>query len=419
MAVVKPFAALRYRFDAQRAPEDVCCPPYDIISEEERGFWEARSPENIIFIEKPTGDNPYAQAAALLEEWRARQALARDAKPAFFIYAQDYQTPEGEALSIVGLFGLTRIEEYENGVVLPHENTLSGAKTDRHNLLRATNCQVSPIYCLYEDPTRRIASVIAEKCGQPPQLHFTMPDGVTHRFWVVDDPNDLASISSGFDGRQLFIADGHHRYETSLRVRNEMRAEMQADVATELPCDYVMMVLTDMSCPGLRVFPTHRVIRGLDGVDANALLKKIEQWFDIAPLPDDNAPLAAGTLGFLTADDAWLLSLRDKNAVRNALPERAASYCGLDVTLLHTLILEPLLGIDAANMARGENLSYTRSRSEAAAQVREKNAQFAFLLPPTRVDQIRDVSLDGEKMPQKSTYFYPKLITGLAMHELL
>ena len=417
MAVVMPLTATRYRFGEEHRPENICCPPYDVIPDQERAFWEERDPYNIIRLEKPDGPDPYAQAAALLQTWCGAGVLKRDTASAFYLYAQDYRTAEGEELTVTGIFGLTRIEEYENGVVLPHENTLAGAKKDRYDLVRATNCQLSPIYCLYEDPDRRISSIVEAGCRKKPALAFTMPDGVTHRLWRVDDPARLSGISSGFVGRKLFIADGHHRYETSLRVRDAMRAEGQASPGD--PADYVMMLLTDMACPGLRVFPTHRLVRGLPNFDARALLSRLEAQFTSAPLPDDAGMLEAGTLGFVTGDGATLLTLRDREAVCERLPAHARSYCGLDVTMLHSLILEPLLGIDADNMARGENLVYTRDRAEAFRQVREGEAQCAFLLPPTAVEQIRDVSLDGEKMPQKSTYFYPKLITGLVMHSLI
>lgn len=406
MAVVTPFNALRYDLAKAGAPESVCCPPYDIIPESERAFWEGRSPRNMIRLEKPAGEHPYEDAAETLSDWLARGILRRGAAPAFYLYEQSYQTPEGEALTVSGLFATVQLADYSEGIVLPHENTLSKAKDDRYLLARATKTQLSPIYCLYEDPSRRISDVLADERECRPMMDFTMPDGVAHRLWEISEPDKLAAVSASFTDKKLYIADGHHRYETALRLRDEGGSE------------FVLMLLTDMDCPGLRVFPTHRVAHRSDKLcmDTPEARAQLEQFFDIAPLPERDEPLAAGTLGMVTREASYLLTLRDTEAVRRALPSRAASYCDLDVTMLHALILEPLMGIGAEKMAGGEYLSYTRDKLEAQALVRDGDALCAFLLPPTQVRQIRDVSLDGEKMPQKSTYFYPKILTGMVMY---
>lgn len=421
MAEIKPFRALRYA----AAAGDVAlltCPPYDIIGEEERRRYLDGSPYNVVRLELPEGEDPYAEAGRTLRAWLADGILRRDTDPGFYLYEEEF-TAYGETKRVKGLICLVRLEEFSKGVILPHEETLSKAKEDRFNLMKATGCNFSQIYSLYMDEGRATGKKLDALSSGRPRYEFS--DGaVTHRMWLVNDPEAIASISADFTDRRLYIADGHHRYETALNYRSWKREQGTADGGE----DYVMMMLVDMESDGLVVFPTHRLVRRLPGFDAERLLRECAALFDVVRY--DSLSGMEKTLGelyaqgknafaFYSGGNGWaLLALKDAEATAEALPEKSEAYRSLDVSVLHSLILERLLGIDKENMAKQVNLTYTRSAEEALQSVRSGESQCAFLLNPTRVMQIRDVAAAGEKMPQKSTYFYPKLITGLVMNRL-
>ncbi|HIZ83971.1 MAG TPA: DUF1015 domain-containing protein [Firmicutes bacterium] len=426
MAEIKPFAALRFTGKAGRA-EEITCPPYDIISEEERRGYLARNPHNVIRLELPRaegeGADPYAEAGRVLQEWLAEGILARDQKPALYIYEEAF-TAGGRSYAVRGFICRVRLEEFSKGVVLPHEETLSKAKADRFNLMCATGCNFSQIYSLYMDEggqTRRAVEALSS--GQPAQC-FTDGAGVTHRLWIAEDGPAVEEICRQFAGRKLYIADGHHRYETALRYRDHLR-EAGGPAGDS---DYVMMMLVDMENPGLVVFPTHRIVRDLPAFDGAALLRDCEAYFDVMEqdsLSTMDAALetayAAGqkAFGFYDGGSGWhLLRLRDPAVMAGFLPKGSKALRELDVSVLHSLVLERLLHIDKENMANQVNLTYTRDKAEALEAVRE-GADCCFILNPTRVEEISAVAAAGEKMPQKSTYFYPKLITGLVMNQIL
>ena len=427
MAEIKPFRALRYT----AAAGDISlltCPPYDIIGEEARRRYLEGSPYNVVRLELPKGEDPYAEAGRTLRAWLADGILRRDTDPGFYIYEEEF-TAGGEKKKVKGFICLVRLEEFSKGIILPHEETLSKAKEDRFNLMKATGCNFSQIYSLYMDPERATAEKLDALSSGAPRYEFS--DGaVTHRMWLVNDREVLAAISADFADRKLYIADGHHRYETALHYR-DWRREQGTATGGE---DYVMMMLVDMASDGLVVFPTHRMVRGLPDFDAERLLRACEGTFEVTRFPSldgmekalanqyargANVASGANAFAFYAGGDGWAqLVLRDADAVAKALPGKSEAYRSLDVAVLHSLILEKLLGIDKENMAKQTNLIYTRSTEEALRSVRSGESQCAFLLNPTRVTQIRDVAAAGEKMPQKSTYFYPKLITGLVLNKI-
>ena len=425
MATVRPFRALRYA-ESAGTPAELCCPPYDIVSEEERLAFLARNPNNIIRLELPReGADPYAVAAEELARMTKEGVLRREETDCLYLYREAF-TVKGRAYAFTGIVARVGLVPFSEGVVLPHEWTLSKAKQDRFALMDATRCNFSSIYSLYEDESGATAGRIARLTAAAPDQSFTDGEGVTHSLWIVRDPAETAALCADFADRKLYIADGHHRYETALAFRDHLRETGQAvpgDAA-----DYCLMTLVALDDPGLVVFPTHRVVRGLEGFDAAALATSCADAFDVAPLADDtddDALLAAAAQKGETAfvfyagrGKAWLLTLRDTSGVDAACPDASAAYKELDVTRLHSLILEKRLGIDKANMAAQINLTYTRSAEEAKALVDRGEANACFLINPTRVAQIRAVAAAGDKMPQKSTYFYPKLITGLVMNRL-
>ncbi len=424
MAEIRPFGGLRFTEKAGEAAE-LCCPPYDIISEEQRLSYLRRNPYNIIRLELPKdGEDPYRAAGETLNEWLRAEILQADPRPTYYVYREEFDAL-GKRMAIEGLICLVKIEEFDKGVVLPHEETLSKAKTDRFNLMKATGCNFSQIYSLYMDENRETPSLLGKATGGSPVSEYTDPDGIHHSLWAVTDSAILEEVTRQFKDRKLYIADGHHRYETALNYRNHLRESGMAQPGDG--ADYVMMFLCDLQNPGLVVYPTHRIVHSLAEFDAAALLERCEAVFDVRrdiPLNElqsvmsENYEQGNTVFGFYDGGDRFtLLTLRDTAALERRMPDAGKALRELDVSVLHTLILEDLLGIDKQNMALGKNLRYTRELEEATAM--REGVNCAFLLNPTRVDEICAVAADGGKMPQKSTYFYPKLTTGLVMNRLI
>jgi len=408
------------------APEELVCPPYDIISEEQRREYLARNPRNIIRLELPReGEDPYRTAGEVLGAWLEEGILACDASEGLYIYEERFNI-RGEKLSVKGLTGRVRLEEFSAGVVLPHEETLSKAKDDRFRLMCATGCNFSSIYSLYFDEEGQIYPRIEELSAGEPMQCFTDGEGVEHRVWRVGDPAEVRALCAAFAGKKLYIADGHHRYETGLRYKAHLK-EQGLLTGDDHPGNYIMMTLVHMEHPGLVVFPTHRIVRDLPGFDRDKLLKGCEAYFEISacPLEEAESRLAGllrqgeKALALYTPGACSLLRLRDASVMAELLADTSDAYRQLDVNILHILILERMLGIDKANMANQKNLTYTRDAAEAAAAVDGGSANCAFLLNPTLVSEIANVAGAGEKMPQKSTYFYPKLITGHVMNQII
>lgn len=426
MAEIRPLRALRYNLEKAGPIENLTCPPYDIISPDQRRELLSHSGYNVIRLELPQeGEDPYQQAAATLAQWRQDQVLVQDMEEGLYLYEEEFlsQVDQGQRRSVLGLVCRVRLEDFANGVILPHEETLSKAKEDRFQLMKATRCNFSSIYSLYRDEgglTRQRLLNLKNTC--PPRYAFS--DGlVTHRLWVVNDPVAIQALREDFAGRKLYIADGHHRYETGLRYRDTLEEQ-----GTYLPgASYTLMTLTDMADPGLTVFPTHRLVRGLEGFDGAALLSACQEDFILEPQQnraDSEKALEnlyqEGKHAFaLYSGKGWtVLTLKDPAVMEALLPGTSPAYRTLDVSILHSLVLERLLGIDKENMASQKNLTYTRSAEEAQRSVDQGESQCCFLLNPTRVEEIGQVAQNGEKMPQKSTYFYPKLITGLVVNSL-
>ena len=435
MAQIRPFRALRFTPQAGEIHQ-LTCPPYDIIDESQRLWYLKRNPNNIVRLELPRdGENPYRTAGETLQAWLQSGVLKKDDSPAFYVYEiefsvsgmSDISGPEGGKRSISGLIAQVQLEEFSKGIVLPHEETLSKAKADRFQLMQATGCNFSDIYSLYRDDggeseTQDILSLVMREA---PVCEMTDEAGLIHRLWTITDQTMISAIQNRFTDTKLYIADGHHRYETALNYRNWLREQ---GVPAGTDADYCMMMLVEMSHPGLVVFPTHRMIRGLEHFDAETVLTASEPYFHIRrglPVNEmdeclENAYNAGDkAFAFYTGGDTFaFLTLKSLDIMNELLPSVSPASRGLDVNVLHTLVLERLMGIDKANMANQLNLTYTRSMREALDDVNAGAYQCSFILNPTRVSEIRDVAAAGEKMPQKSTYFYPKLITGLTMNQL-
>ena len=426
MAVIKPFRGMR--FDTGKAGElkTLCCPPYDIISEDERKAFIAQNEYNVIRLELPReGEDVYAHAGEVLDMWRAKGILLHEDKPAVYIYEMEFNA-YNKRRSVKGIIARVKVEEFSKGVILPHEFTLSKAKTDRFNLMKATNCNFSQIYALYMDDEHTTLKTIDAQSEGDAAYQFTDDDNITHRLWVVTDEALIAKLTADFADRKLYIADGHHRYETALNYRDYCR---ENGISKEGDAqDYQMMFLVDMEHPGLIVFPTHRLVRDLKDFDKNKVLSGCEQYFEIKRFGDvSNMNTALGesyregrkSFAFYCGKGEWyLMTLRDISTMAAVLPDVSPASQQLDVSVLHSLVLEKTMGIDRENMANQINLTYTKFFEEAILGVDKGEFQCSFILNPTRVTEIRDVAAAGEKMPQKSTYFYPKMITGMVMNDI-
>ncbi len=418
MATIRPFNAMMYKTDKSDELVKLCCPPYDIISKQQQEKLYNESPYNAIYLELSPGEGQqrYANAAAYLEKWLDEGVLTDVGRDAFYLYEEDFSIG-GKKMYLRGLIARVKLEEFEKGIILPHEETLSKAKQDRFDLMVATGCNFSQVYSMYVDEENAISPTINAISDRESDREFTDEQGITHRLWIESDPKICQLLCDAFADKKLFIADGHHRYETAIRYRNWLR-EKNGDAGN---ADYVMMMLVDIDQYGLVVLPTHRILMNLEDYHPETVLSSLEQTFTITSIEKSQISSAMATIAetrfvFYTEGKAWLLTLADEDVMYRYAPHKSAAYRSLDVAVLHQAILQPVFGIGETQMAAGTNLRYTQDANEALNAVDSGEAQAAFLLNPTRVRQIKDVALAGEKMPQKSTYFYPKLITGLVFN---
>ncbi|MCX4255518.1 MAG: DUF1015 domain-containing protein [Oscillospiraceae bacterium] len=423
MAEIKAFKGMRYT-DSGGSLNTLVCPPYDIISDAQRESYIKKNPYNIIRLELPKGgDERYREAGDTLDKWLDGEILACDGEDGVYVYEMQF-TANGAKRSLKGFVSLVRLTDFSEGIVLPHEETLSKAKQDRFDLMGETFCNFSQIYSLYMDEDNSVYGIIDGSSNGAPDMEVTDGDGTVHRMWRISDKNTISKLTKAFVDKKLYIADGHHRYETALNFHRSLCASGKA-----VPGDrsgYVMMMLVNMENNGLVVFPTHRIVHGLAEFNAEKIIDECKKYFTVSEAPDEGRMQAALNMAYdegkkafamyVGAGNCFVMTLKDETAVKRLLPDMSDAYCGLDVSVLHSLVLERIFGIDKENMANQKNLGYTRSREEALRAVDIDGADCSFILNPTKVSEIRDVAAAGEKMPQKSTYFYPKLITGLVMN---
>ncbi|MBQ6816674.1 MAG: DUF1015 domain-containing protein [Clostridia bacterium] len=418
MAEIKEFSALRFTNKAGNIA-DLCCPPYDIISDQEKLQYLNKNANNIIKLEAPEQTEAgYLGAKAELENRIKNGFMQKDDKECLYIYEQSFMV-EGKQYSFKGFTAYVKLHEFFDGVILPHEHTLSKAKTDRLNLLNATGCSFSQIYSLYSDPESAVPRLLAELSEREPDVCFTDADKVTHRMWAVEKSEKTTEVIKEFADKKLYIADGHHRYETALNFKKQLEQNGQM---TE-NANYIMMFLVDMQSSGLVVFPTHRIIKGLNDFNSQQMLQKINKYFNVAELADGTQFLKTAyqngqkAFWYYDGNKDYALTLKDNTIMDNLFKNEGKALRNLDVSVLHSLILEGVLGIDKQNLANQINLKYTRSITEAKADV-DGGANCCFIMNPTKVSEIAEVAAAGDVMPQKSTYFYPKLTTGLVINQI-
>jgi len=431
MADIHPFRALRYDLDRVPAAQ-VVTQPYDKITPAMQDRYYAASPYNLVRIilgRRDPGDtatnNVYTRAAAHARDWRNAGILRQDASLSIYTYSQTFTAPSGTSFERRGFIALGRVEDYAAKVVFRHEQTLSKPKADRLDLLRATRAHYEQLFLLYED-SGKIDSLLAT--AQPPTIDVADEYGVAHRVWQISDPGIIASLQSEMRDKKLVIADGHHRYETALNFRNECRAAAGNNSNAQAPYEFVMMTFVNMNDPGLLVLPTHRVVHSLHSFSADDFQNDSRAFFaveEIDPALDAARATAvllergrAGTaLLAVTANRAFVLH-SPKPASAQFFAGLSARQQALDVVQLHKCLLEGVLKLSEESIRNQQNLSYLREASEALAQVRSGVANIAFLMNPCPVEQVRDVAFAGEVMPQKSTDFYPKLLSGLTAYAL-
>lgn len=401
MADVRPFRALRYT-PAAGALGDLVSPPYDVISPEQRRGYLAASPYNAVRLELP--EIAYDEVAGRIASWVDDGVLER-ADPVLVAWTQTFTLDDGverERRTILGAVGL---EPYEARVVRPHERTHAGPKEDRLRLIRAVRTNISPVFGLYPDPAGAAWAAIAP--SGPPDGELTDVEGTVHRVWFVDDPAVADAVAAAMRDAWILIADGHHRYETALAYRDELRAAGAGDG----PHDSVLMGLTALDDPGLVVLPTHRLLTRWPAGAGAAFTSARAEDLDALLAALAAAPEDAPALGLVTADGMALLTAPPT-------PPGTSPAGRLDVAALEREILIPHLGADQAALAHDEVLSYTKDAAEAAALVRDGAIAAALILRGIPKPDIADVSEAGETMPQKSTYFFPKLLTGVAYNPL-
>ena len=426
MAKVKPFYGLRYDTKKVGSLTAVTAPPYDIISPEEQDALYKNHENNIINLEfgkiydtDTDTNNRYTRARECLSDWMENGILKFDEKPSYYIYEEIFEV-NGETKHLRGIMSAVRLVPFSEKIVLPHEETLSKAKVDRFNLMTETEANFSPIYFLYMDEKKTVNKIMTEVCSKTPEETFTTADGIVHNMWIVDDEETCKVIEESFNDKQLFIADGHHRYETALKFSKTLPDNEKAQ--------HVLAFSVEMDDPGLVVLPTHRIVKDIEDFDEAKVLDSLDNYFEIEKITCENASDDAEKVlsvnedipsyAFYTGGDYfYLLKLKDTEVMKTILPDKSSAYCELDVSVLHTLILDKVFGIDMENMANQKNLIYTKYANDAVSSVKSGDANCSFLLNGTKVRQIKEVSLNNEKMPQKSTYFYPKLITGIVINK--
>ncbi len=431
MPEIRPFRGLRYDLSQVGALSDVVAPPYDVIGPALQDQLYHLSPYNAIRMElnrEEPGDAPgtdrYTRAARFLRDWRKQGVLRADEHPALYLYHQTFEV-EGQTFTRRGFFARVRLEPFGEGRIYPHEQTLSGPKADRLALYHATGMNLSPVFGLYPDPDNAVLEAVEAGLRDRTPLEAVDHLGVINRFWPITDQRAHTVAQGLIADRPVFIADGHHRYETGLKYRDELAAAGKL-TGPDDPANFVLMMLVSMSDPGLRILPTHRLISGLKGLTADVVADRLIPEFDIEMTGEGDAGAQAAwdlievdgeqnILGFGTvADGKWLVArLRSDAAMDELAPEHSADWRSLGVSILHELVVKKLLA------GLGDpTFTYVHLLDEVRAAANAQDCDLAALVPPAEMGHVESIASNLEKMPPKSTYFYPKLLTGLVFNPL-
>jgi uncharacterized protein (DUF1015 family) len=410
MTEVIPFRGIYYNRE-KVSGDEVIAPPYDLITPEMREELYGRNPYNVVRIDfgkklsdDNDGQNKYTRAAELFETWQREGMLKRSEKQSFYAYRMEYSL-NGEERSITGLFGLVKLVELGKGV-FPHEATHSKPKSDRLALMEASGANTSPIFALYSTPKGDVPNLLSMATSQDPYLQARDADGSVHSFWIIEEPGMVDAIREQMQGAAIFIADGHHRYETALDYRRAMRKKESEKEGKDEPFDYVLMFLADLEDDNLRVLPTHRVVT----VDLETIQDRLSDYFEIYELPPDADIIneigkSEHAFGLYTGGDSYILKYKGEDAV-----ELHPALSSLDVVVLHKIVFGRLLEVGS--------WAYEMDYDKVREMVNTGEYDAAFFLNPTPVRDVKAVALAGLRMPPKSTYFYPKVQTGFVMNSL-
>jgi len=418
----------------------VVAPPYDIISTEAQERYYEMSEYNVIrlilgkqFPGDDEIDNKYTRAAQFLQKWLGQGILVRDPSPSIYLLEQEYglrsdifgainsSLGEGKPLHRRGFIALLQLEEFSKGIIRPHEATMAEPKRDRLNLIRACRANFCQVFTTYEDLENIFDRVWERKIDDVPLIDITEEENIRHRLWRIDDEKTVRFIVEGMRDKRLFIADGHHRYESALEYRNEMRKSHPEDPTSEA-YNYVMSYFVNMEGGGLKILPIHRAVRKFEGFERKNLLKEIAKYFDVKMVGNLNELLLGmrdqevrHRMGMFTGkEEFYLLSLKDGWSIEGLIKEKREISRKLDVVILHSLVIEKILGIPAGNE---ESITYSEKISEVVSKVRDGSHCVAFFLRPVRVSEFRGIVEAGEIMPKKTTFFYPKLLSGLVINK--
>jgi len=418
-----PFKGILYNPEQRKNASILICPPYDVISTELQQKLYDSSPFNAIRLELPLEVDPYAAAALRLSEWLQSGELQHDPVPAIYPYFQTFEDSEGKSHTRCGFFAAMRLHDFAEKKVLPHEKTLSGPKADRLNLFRKTGTNISSIFGLYADEGKTVDHLMKSFTDNHEPIVDAVFQGVKNRMWRMTDPELLGQFQESLRQRPVYIADGHHRYETGVNYRNERAAANPSHTGHE-PYNFILVYLANIYDEGLLIFPIHRLVHSLERFDASLLKRQLEEFFAVTELQDraslklflehDSSNYAYGVV---TSDSVFGISLKvDPHPLLD--PSRPAALQQLGLVLLHDLVLGRLLGISQEAMAKQSNLLYVKDDKDVFDAVASGTVQVGFVVKPTTVEQVLSVSETGEVMPQKSTFFYPKIMTGLLFNPL-
>ncbi len=439
MIEIKPFKGIIYNND-KVSLNDVATPPYDIISPEEQENFYKKSEYNIIRLivgKNEPGDNEfnnkYTRSADYLKDWLNQEIFLTSNGPAVYIYEQEYEIKK-EKKKRIGFIALLKLEDFESGKVLPHEKTFPKTKVDRLNLLKTCKANYSQIFSLYSDSEGKIDNILRQFPNDESTIQVTDKDGVNHVLRPIFDEKIIKEIAQLMKDKTIFIADGHHRYETALSFRNNMREQANSYSGDE-GFNYVMMMFINMDDKGLSILPVHRVIKDIPPLDENEILEKVSDFFKIESFEfnKSNKEEVTGILNqrlsakfgkshafgmYLGTNKYHLLTLKDENIINEiVLTEHSSDWKKLDVTILHSLLIDKIIGVKSKNLIKHKSIKFTPDENEALELVDKGGYKIAFLVNPTKIEEIRDVASNREKMPQKSTYFYPKLLTGMVINK--
>jgi uncharacterized protein (DUF1015 family) len=441
MPVVAPFRAVRYNPAKVSDLADVVTPPYDVISHEQQESFYAADPYNIIRLElnkkrdsDTAQDNRYTRSAEHFKAWREQEVLVRDETPAFYLSETTYTDADGNQQVRRGFFTMLRVADLNERKVLPHEKTFTVHKEDRFQLTKAVQANISPIFALYPDDLNEVMAALDQGKEPEPLNDFVDPMGLPQKLYRISDPDACRRVQELMEDKILFIADGHHRYETALNYRNYMR-ELHPEAGPDALFNYTLTYLCSMSDPGLTVFACHRLVPRLDGFGAEDFLALAKPYFDVREVDMDGDPEAAkakltealaqadaksNSMGLIShdTDKAYLLTLKPGVMDREAGPDVEGPLADLDVVVLTHLVLDKILGFDNNARDQDHTIRYLADMTHVLQEVKSGRSRLAFLLNPTKVEQVQRVAEAGLIMPRKATYFYPKVLTGLVINLL-